>query len=379
MAVVLFTVICPNPHPVIPREHKRFSAPVSMTYLVFYFGAFALFCAGAFCSRKTSALGRVGGAEYEKRRKRKVIANVLMVAATVSLATGIITQLYSGNPTELGVPSTSTQAVPSSAASATAALPQGFQVATNSVVLSSPLTKSGNDEPISTSTHAVLPSVAPATTSLPQGFQIATTPATLSSPLVNGDEDQPSASPTIGPFAKAAYLLEQKQYDAALEQASVAIQGSPQNPAAYSLRGDIYAATKRWDRAESDYQTALLMDSTNNKLKFNLAEIAFAQKKYDAARARFGVLQQDPLLGDLAQYHVFLCDLLGGHEDAAAKEFDAFNRAGSNASYYFANAAWSLYHQKKDDARDWLTSAAHIYEPFKYKLYADSLIEINQR
>lgn len=338
-----------------------------MNFLMFYLGAFVLLCLGALFLRNTSARGRMGGAEFEARRKRRMIGNILIAAAAVSLTTGIITQVFSENVTPADPLALSTPAFPTSTSPAAASLLQGFQLATNPA---SPA------YPPSSSTSAVLPDVSPVTATALQGFQLATNSATSSTPLAISDADMPSGPTTIDLFAKAAYFMEQKRYEDALQQVNDAVQADPQNPAAYSLRGDINAAMRRWDWAESDYQTALLLDGTNDKLKFNLAEVEFVQQKYDAARAHFASLEQDSFLGDLAQYHVFLCDLLGGHQATAAKELDVFNEVGSNASYYFANAAWSLYHQKKDDAQDWLASASRIYSPTKYKLYADSLIRL---
>ena len=88
-------------------------------------------------------------------------------------------------------------------------------------------------------------------------------------------------------------------------------------------------------------------------------------------------MKSDPYLGDLAAYKVFLCDLLSGHDAVADKELDAFNQAGTNASYYFANIAWFLYHKKTNEARDWLKSAQNIYEPYKVDLYSATLIELH--
>jgi Tfp pilus assembly protein PilF len=171
-------------------------------------------------------------------------------------------------------------------------------------------------------------------------------------------------------------LLNQHQPDAALDKANAALQASPSNSAAYGLRGSIYAEKKLWNQAEKDYETALKLDAKNVQVKFNLAEIEFMQKKYDDARPGFAALGQDADMGDLATYKIFLCDLFGGHEGVAAKELDAFNQVGSNASYYFGNAAWSLYHQKTEDARGWLMSAAKIYAPNKFRLYASSLLNL---
>jgi len=175
---------------------------------------------------------------------------------------------------------------------------------------------------------------------------------------------------------EAFALLQQKRFDEALDKLHAAIQSDPQNAGAYGLRGSIYVEKKLWDQAEMDYQTALQLDGKNVQTKFNLAEIDFMQKKYDDARPGFVTLEQDPNMGDLASYKIFLCDLFGGHEDVAKKELDAFNQVGTNAPYYFGNAAWLLYHQKTEEARGWLTSAGNIYAPYKFKLYAASLIDL---
>lgn len=171
-------------------------------------------------------------------------------------------------------------------------------------------------------------------------------------------------------------LFTQKQYDGALEQVNNAIKADPKNLGAYSLRGGIYSETKKWDLAAKDYQTILQLDDKNVLAKFNLAEIKFRQKFYDDARSGFLALEQDPDWGDLSSYKVFLCDLYGGHDDLASKEHDAFDQIGSNASYYFSNAAWSLYHHQTEDGRSWLLSAVRIYPQTKVNLYAASLKDL---
>jgi tetratricopeptide (TPR) repeat protein len=175
---------------------------------------------------------------------------------------------------------------------------------------------------------------------------------------------------------EATKLVLQKKFDAALEKVNAALVAAPQSPAAYCLRGNIYAEQKLWDQAAKDYQMVLELDPKNTQVKFDMAETLFMQKKYDEARPGFAGLEQDPDLGDLATYKVFLCDLLGAHEDVAGKELDAFNQSGTDASYYFANGAWFLYHQKTEDARGWLTSAAKIYSPNKFNIYSTSLIDL---
>jgi len=198
----------------------------------------------------------------------------------------------------------------------------------------------------------------------------------ISSPATSANDNQPPPAPVALLLHEALQLVEQKQFDAALDKVNAALQVAPQNSHAYGLRGNIYAEKKLWSQAEKDCQTAIQIDGKNVQFKLNLAEIQFMQKKYDEARPGFLALEQNSDMGDLAAYKVFMCDLFGGHEHAAAQDLDVFNQAGSNASYYFANATWSLYHHKTEDARSWLMSAAKIYSHNKFMLYVASLSDL---
>jgi Tfp pilus assembly protein PilF len=200
-------------------------------------------------------------------------------------------------------------------------------------------------------------------------------PVTTSAPAgATADEMRPDEITDI--LNDAIHFLAQGQPDAALDKVNLAIRLAPQDPDSYGLRAGIYAHKQLWPEAEKDYQKVLEIDATNSPAKFDLAEIKFKQKHYDKARSDFLALEKDDDLGDLASYKVFLCDLAGGHIDAAGKELDAFNQVGGNASYYFANVAWSLYHHKTEEGRGWLSSAIQIYAQDKVNSYSISLEDL---
>jgi hypothetical protein len=189
-------------------------------------------------------------------------------------------------------------------------------------------------------------------------------------------EQQAKADANVQMLRDANDLLGKGDYDGALAKVTTELQADPHSLPGYVLRGAIYTQKRMWDKAQSDYETAHLINPHSNIVQFNLAEIDFTRKLYDAARPGFVALESDPSdIGDLAIYKVFLCDLFAGHEDVAAKELAAFNAVGSHASYYFANAAWDLFHHNVDDARGWLVSASDIYTPQKNGFYAASLRE----
>jgi len=164
--------------------------------------------------------------------------------------------------------------------------------------------------------------------------------------------------------------------DGAMNDLTQALKLNPNNTLAHVLRGSLYTQKKEWPQAEEDLKTASQIDPTNVVLEFNVSEIKFIQKEYDAARPGFAKLDKNPDMGDYASYKVFLCDLFGGHEAAAKKELDAFNEAMDSPSYEFGNAAWDLTHKNLDDARTWLLRASRVYPLSKNNFYAKSLRDL---
>lgn len=174
----------------------------------------------------------------------------------------------------------------------------------------------------------------------------------------------------------ASQPVDESQSNAALDAINAALKSDPKNLYAYLSRAAIYGQRKLWPQAESDYRTVLQLDNKNFVAKFNLAEIKFQQKEYAGARTDFITLKDNSENGDFAKYKVFLCDLFNGNETMAAKELDTFSQIGTNASYYYGNAAWDLYHKKPEEARGWLASAKRIYAPNKCSLYGASLQDL---
>ena len=162
--------------------------------------------------------------------------------------------------------------------------------------------------------------------------------------------------------------------DQAANEATTAIQLDPQNPSAYELRGSVYIEKKVWDRAERDYAKADQI-SPDPAYKYKLAEIKFLQRAYGDARSRFALLRQDPRLGDIATYKVFLCDLLDRHDSIAAQDLAAMDRGAKQPSYYFGHFAWDLFHRGGGDAAKSLAAAKKLYDKSTYDLYYSFMVE----
>jgi len=185
----------------------------------------------------------------------------------------------------------------------------------------------------------------------------------------------PAAKPVaVDPFSQAIgeamAKMDANDLDGAIAKLTDAINLDPKKSAPYVFRASVYCQKKQWSQAEADFKMAAKLDPKNIVIQFNIPEIKFMQKQYDAARPGYLALVNDPQMGDLAAYKVFLCDLLAGHEALALKERDAFNTVKTQPSYYFGNAAWEIIHKNNDKARGWLESVSHIYPSSKIAYYA---------
>lgn len=177
-------------------------------------------------------------------------------------------------------------------------------------------------------------------------------------------------------FEKALKLRGDRQWDKALAEVNAALKIDPANARFLVVRGDIYVKKMLLKEAEADFTTAAKLKPDDAIPAYDLAEVNFMQKEYGDARAIFAVVVKDPRLGELAKFKIFLCDLMGESLDKAEEELAEFNREGIGASYYYANAAWDLYHHRLEEARPWLNSAARIYSKEKNDLYTSTLIDL---
>jgi tetratricopeptide (TPR) repeat protein len=235
-----------------------------------------------------------------------------------------------------------------------------------------------------------------------RGFQVGAAIALLSLPLagtcraqatlvlrettnsVSGDtptpppDNLPAASqPDESHFEYQEILLleHQGKYQDALNKANEAVLANPKEITPYIIRGHIYSEMSLMDKADEDFQTILKMDPDNFGAQFNRCEVKLTKKDYSGARAGFLALEKNSDWGDLAAYKVFVCDLFSGQVLDAQNELDAFNKVGSHASYYYANATWSFYNKQPRQAQPWLDAAERIYPRKVIHFYSATLVD----
>jgi len=334
----------------------------SMINLIFCLLAFLFLAVGRRLMKKASPYSRSGGDTYALKRKRKTLGQTLWAVAGLLLVLALVNFFYSLGPATVSDASLLRSAVPYQAP---VLPPTSSDVAKARAAFSPSML---NEPATNDLAGEMAPSLSPPSTSHADTWGGS-----------SGADAGPSTASSAAPPDPGMSVVNDdgaRQLDSAMDAANATIQKDPSNFLGYIMRGNVYGKRKQWDQASQDYRHALAIDSKCVPALFNLAQIDFMQMKYETARSGFVALQEDADLGDLARYSVFLCDLVGGHRDVATKELEAFNQAGSNASYYFANVAWLLNQRKEDEARDWMQSAVKIYSPTKVHLYATPLVEL---
>ena len=198
----------------------------------------------------------------------------------------------------------------------------------------------------------------------------------VATPLFATDETNSVTSPanatsTAELIKSADQDLTDGKTDQAESEVNLAVQLDPKNAEAYALRSSIYTRIKLWDRAERDAATADKI-APDPAYKYKMGEIKFLQKAYDDARPHFAGLQNDPTLGDLAVYKVFMCDLFGGHESFAARDLATEQKSYDHPSYYFSQIAWCLFHGQRSQANSWFAQVKEHVNENTSSLYLES-------
>ena len=180
-------------------------------------------------------------------------------------------------------------------------------------------------------------------------------------------------SPDVAKIKQAVHEMQAHEFDAALTTLNEAIELNPKNQVSYFLRASIFASRNLWPAAEKDLLVAESITPDDVDIEMFLGDVFLMEKKYNDSRMRFASLTRDSNRGDLASYKVFVCDVLAGNNDVAAKELAAFDHLPSMPSSYYAHATSSLVNKKTEDGRRWLDSAAVLYGPAVTAPYAQCL------
>ncbi len=165
---------------------------------------------------------------------------------------------------------------------------------------------------------------------------------------------------------------------------------SPDLYQTYNLRGAIYTKLRSFDKARAAFKKSLKLQPNVIESSFNLAELDFVEKKFPEAEAAFRKLGVDfenhfarnPETGKLVEYKLFISVLLQSEAPGDSKEKEAlailetFDYLDDYPVYYYGQAALAFHRDQKEEAEEWMTSAAKIYSKPIQTIYVDALVEM---
>ncbi len=153
----------------------------------------------------------------------------------------------------------------------------------------------------------------------------------------------------------------------------------PDQPDGWNLRGAVFLKEGIYDKAGAAFARAVALDPKLWAAQFNLGEVAFRQKDYRRARARFEELldqtdrYKEANRWELAAYKAYITSLLMGDDSAARKKLAKIPAKGATPAYLYAQAALSFSRKDVATAQKTISTAQATYPAAQNDLFADSL------
>ena len=153
-----------------------------------------------------------------------------------------------------------------------------------------------------------------------------------------------------------------------------------------NMRGAVFTKMRDFKAARAEFEKAIILTKDmlreNFHPRFNLAEINFVEKKWPEARKAFTDLLSNSAIPDpgtkrLMEYKIMICQLQEKQTDAAMGMIEKFDQYDNDSpAFYFGKAAFAFAKDQKEEAEEWLGSAAKIYPKEINDVYQDSLVEV---
>lgn len=207
--------------------------------------------------------------------------------------------------------------------------------------------------------------------------------ALLLSLLSSGAAQEGSSDPAADPLVvqrRLAMVLRQStqhyeagEYQAALDRLS-ALQGpAAQDLSALNLRGAILTKLGQYDEARDLFRSILTTDPDFFPAAFNLGEVDFLRGDYAAALETFQRIRRSAPRNDLVRFKIFLCELMLGRDEEAARIARGLIPAGNTPAWYYAQAMLARKAGDEKSAMRHIAAAQAIYLESGCKLFDESI------
>ncbi len=180
---------------------------------------------------------------------------------------------------------------------------------------------------------------------------------------------------------KAARLFAEKRIFEVLDELGKAEAIFPKSVAALNLKGSCYVEFRDFKRAREFYEEALKLSPESTSVRFNIAEVEFCIKDWQAAHDSFTKLladipEEQAAMKRLVEFKILLCKLKVGQVEAARKMADNHGFLDDSPYHFFAMAALAFHAEDPVAAEEWLARAVRIFQrPEVLAPWQDTLIE----
>lgn len=183
----------------------------------------------------------------------------------------------------------------------------------------------------------------------------------------------------------AQRLFTGKRIFEALEKVNEAQVIYPDSPDLLNLRGACEVEFRDFDKALASFKKADEIHPGNSEIVFNVAEILFVKKDWDAAESAFsktlGLIGKDPegsklQLSRLVEFKLLLCKIKLGKQAEAASMAEKYDYLDDSPYPYYAEAAIHFSEDRNLEAEAAMARAGRIFQnPAILAPWQDTMIE----
>ena len=180
----------------------------------------------------------------------------------------------------------------------------------------------------------------------------------------------------------AQQIYQQKRIFDALQAIDALDKVYKDHPVCLNLRAGCYVELRAFKKAYAIFEKLHALSPKSPNISFNLAELEFVMKNWEAAHQRFSDLltilpASNKSLTHLSEFKLLLCKLKTNRVDEARAMANKYGEWDDTPYYYYANAAILFHDGKDEEAKKILRDALFIWrDKAQLSAWQDTMIEV---
>jgi tetratricopeptide (TPR) repeat protein len=182
-------------------------------------------------------------------------------------------------------------------------------------------------------------------------------------------------------FNEASRLFQQKRIFECLNAIYEAEKIFSKSAELFNLLGSCYVEMRSFEKAKTCFEEALKINPRNVSIRFNVGEVQFVTKEWQAAHDLFqeilgAIPPSNMALSRLIEFKILLCKIKLGQSDEVTILAQKYDFLDDSPFYYYAQAALAHEADKKTEAEEWQARAGRIFrDPNIIAPWQDTFVE----